>query len=210
MLSEFHTAFFLVACLISFFALNLFSLLGAQREKRGISMKSYAEDKAPGVLFLSLSTLGTSVFFLLSIGYTILGFTGLFQLMDSFSLQLRFQYDVVVQGVGILFVIAGYSLFSWSVIARGRFAISWEMSENHELVTWCPYRYLRHPSYTAYFLMFLGLFLLLFNLLALVSFIAIPGYVKIATCEEKMLTSRFGSKYVEYKKKVGRFLPKRG
>jgi protein-S-isoprenylcysteine O-methyltransferase Ste14 len=196
--------------LVIFFALNLFNLLGAQRRKRGVSIKSVTVDETPEVKFLALSMLGTSVFFLLSITYPILVFTGLSQLMDSFSLQLRFQYDVVVQGVGILFEIVGYSLFAWSVIARGRFATSWEMSENHKLVTWGPYRYVRHPSYTAYFLMFLGLFFLLLNLLALVTFIAIPGYIGIATCEEQMLTSRFSNEYMEYEKKVGRFLPKKG
>jgi hypothetical protein len=40
MLSEFYTAFFLVACLAIFFALNLFNLLEAQRRKHGVSIKS--------------------------------------------------------------------------------------------------------------------------------------------------------------------------
>lgn len=102
----------------------------------------------------------------------------------------------------------GYFIFLWSVFARGRYATTWKMLENHKLVTWGPYRYVRHPSYLAYFLMFFGLFLILLNLLALLPLIAIPGYIKIVEYEEKLLIKRFDEKYIEYQRKTGKFIPK--
>lgn len=102
----------------------------------------------------------------------------------------------------------GYFLFTWSVLARGRYATSWKIPEDQRLVTWGPYRYVRHPSYLAYFILFTGLLLTLLNLVALVPFIAVPGYLRIATVEEELLVKRFGDAYLEYQHKTGKFFPK--
>jgi protein-S-isoprenylcysteine O-methyltransferase Ste14 len=56
--------------------------------------------------------------------------------------------------------------------------------------------------------MFIGFLMLWRNILALIPLIAIPGYVLITRSEEKMLVAKFGEKYVQYQKHVGRFLPK--
>ncbi len=103
---------------------------------------------------------------------------------------------------------AGYMIFLWSVLERGRYSVAWEMAEDHRLVTSGPYRYVRHPSYMAYFLLFFGLFFVSLNMLTLIPLIAIPGYVSITVYEEKLLKKRFGDKYVEYQKTTGRFFPK--
>jgi len=109
----------------------------------------------------------------------------------------------------MILTVIGYSLFSWSVIARERYAASWGMSEEHRLVTWGPYRYVRHSSYLAYFLMILGLLFVLLNLLAAPCLIAIPGYFQVADEEEKMLLERFGEQYQQYQARTGRFWPRR-
>lgn len=208
MLSEFLIAVFLLFCLAVFFSLNLFNLARTRRRRREETTNAYAEVKRPGGIFLALAALGTLFFFLVSMAYPFLVFTGLLQLFDYFSLQLRFHYDSWIQVIGILLLTIGYFLFSWSVLERGRYATSWEMHEDHKLVTSGPYRYVRHPSYLAYFLMFFGLFFLLLNLVVLVPLLAIPGYVSLTTYEEELLIRRFGSKYVDYQNRTGRFIPK--
>ena len=102
----------------------------------------------------------------------------------------------------------GYFLYIWSVLARGQYATSWAMPEDQKLVTWGPYRYVRHPSYLAYFILFIGLFLILLNLIALVPLIAVPGYVHIATVEEELLIRRFGEEYIAYRDATGKIFPK--
>jgi protein-S-isoprenylcysteine O-methyltransferase Ste14 len=72
-----------------------------------------------------------------------------------------------------------------------------------------PYRCVRHPSYSAYFILFAGLFLALLNVVAIVPLLAIPGYVRITTIEEKLLTRRFGGAYKGYQQETGKFWPKR-
>lgn len=113
-----------------------------------------------------------------------------------------------MQLAGILATAFGYALFIWSVLARGRYATSWEMPEKQKLVTWGPYSHVRHPSYLAYFILFIGMFLTFLNLIAVIPFIAIPGYLHIATVEEELLTKRFGEAYLEYQCATGKFFPR--
>ena len=207
MMPEVFTASFIVVWLIIFASLNLYNLARTVRGRRQESTRAYAEVKRPQGIVLALAAFGTLFFFVESVAYPFIVFTGLLQTSD-FPLQLRFQYDSFIQFVGILLETAGYSLFLWSILERGRYAVSWEMQDDHQLVTSGPYRYIRHPSYLAYFLMFLGLFLMLLNLAALVPLVAIPGYVRVSSYEEQMLIRRFGSRYVEYQEKSGRFLPR--
>jgi len=157
----------------------------------------------------SFAAFGTLLFFLESILYSFLVFTGISSTLNIFFLQLQFQYDSYVQIVGIVVTGAGYFLFIWSVVARGKYAVSWAMAENHRLVTWGPYRYVRHPSYLGYFLMFFGLFLIWLNLVAMVPLAAIPGYAQVAAKEEELLMRRFGEEYIRYREITGRFFPKR-
>ncbi|UCE29338.1 MAG: isoprenylcysteine carboxylmethyltransferase family protein [Candidatus Bathyarchaeota archaeon] len=206
MLPEANTALFVAVWLIAFVSLNLFSLIRNRHVEGQEDVETQVDDKRPQGLIFALAAFGTLFFFLESISYPFLVFT---QMLPSGELpfQLHFQHDSYIQGIGFLLEGAGYSLFVWSVLERGRYSTSWKMPKDHRLVMSGPYRYVRHPSYLAYFLMFFGLFLLLLNILALIPFVAIPGYVSIANREEQMLIRRFGKEYIEYQKRTGRFFP---
>jgi protein-S-isoprenylcysteine O-methyltransferase Ste14 len=208
MLSEFLTAWFLCWCLGVFFALNLFNIIRTAKTKHRQDAKVHAEVDRPRGFLVALAAFGTVFLFLVSAAYPFLVFAGLFQLIDHMPLQLRFPCDTWMQAIGILLETAGYFLFLWSVLERGRYATSWEMRKDHKLVTSGPYGYIRHPSYLAYFILFFGLFFLLLNPVALIPLVAIPGYVRLTTYEEQLLVARFGSEYIEYQKRTGRFLPK--
>lgn len=197
---------FLVICLAAFFAVNLHNIVRFHSGKKRV--KVYAEVRLPKGSVLLFAGLGTLLFFLESLLFSFLAFTGLLSFLDVFPLKLRFQYDTYVQMVGLVLSGAGYFLFLWSVVVRGKYAVSWAMAENHKLVTWGPYRYVRHPSYLGYFLMFLGFFFIWLNLIALFPLVAIPGYVQVATKEEELLKRRFSEEYVRYQKATGRFFPK--
>jgi protein-S-isoprenylcysteine O-methyltransferase Ste14 len=156
---------------------------------------------------MGLVAIGTGTFFLESLIYLLFGmFNGPFSMLALLDLPvLNF---VLVRPAGALLMTAGYTVFIWSVLARGRYASSWTMSAKHRLVDWGPYRYVRHPSYLGYFLMFIGFFLLWHNLLGLVPLVGIPGYVMATNQEEEMLMKRFGQQYAEYRRRVGRFVPR--
>ncbi len=206
MLPDFAVATFLAVCLTIFVAVNLLNLAKHAGSK---SAGHRAEVELPRGLVLFLAALGTGVFFLESALYAVLVFGGLGTVISNSFFQLRFPLDSWVQLIGILATAFGYALFLWSVLARGKYATSWEMPENQKLVTWRPYRYVRHPSYLAYFILFIGLFFTLLNLTATVPLVAIPGYIRVAVKEEEMLTKRFGEAYKEYQRATGMFFPRK-
>jgi len=108
---------------------------------------------------------------------------------------------------GFLLLVLGILLHGWSRHARQEMAFSWAMSRTHRLVTNGPYSRVRHPSYTSYFLSFLGLLLMLPSLVTLLLILGFPGYYGIALAEEQHLISHFGDDYVNYMSCTGRFLP---
>jgi protein-S-isoprenylcysteine O-methyltransferase Ste14 len=192
-------------CVFLFTSINLDNLL---RYHAGFSGKQERfEIEKPITLPLLLAGIGTGLFFLESCLHVLLSFRNRLVLFDD-NLGFATVQLAQLEFFGLLIMILGYAIFIWSVIARGRYATSWQMPADHKLVNWGPYRYVRHPSYLGYYLMFIGFALLWHNALALFPLIAIPGYVLIARPEEQMLVARFGEAYVRYQKRVGRFLPK--
>ncbi len=206
MLSDSLIAGALFLYLSAFFVINAHNVVKGSRERRGA--KVYAELEKPSGVPIALAVLGTLAFFCESVLLIYLGFSDFSPYTIARSLQLTFPYDAPAQSVGVLVLGAGFLIFIWSVVARGRYSVSWGMPEDHRLVTWGPYRYVRHPSYLGYCLMFVGLFLSWLNIVALVPLAAIPGYAMLAEAEEELLTRRFGEEYTRYREKTGRFLPK--
>lgn len=82
--------------------------------------------------------------------------------------------------------------------------------EKSKLVTTGIYAYVRHPIYSAFLYIASGLILISQNIILFilpVIFWAFLSLVMINT-EEKWLIDKFGEEYVEYSKKVNRFIPK--
>jgi len=205
MLTETVAAILLSICVGCFFSVNLYNIL---KFKTRSGVKVYAEVQRPSAFSVGLAAVGTGIYFLEVFLYLILVFTELILMLRGFPFYFQFPFMVYVQILGLVLTLLGFFLFIWSVISRGRYAASWEMSEDHKLVTWGPYRHMRHPSYLGYFLMFLGFFLLWTNLFTLIPLFAIPGYYRVTSDEERLLIKRFGDEYVEYQKKTGKFIPK--
>jgi protein-S-isoprenylcysteine O-methyltransferase Ste14 len=91
----------------------------------------------------------------------------------------------------------------------GSFSPTIRLRRHHRLVTTGPYRYVRHPMYAAYLLLFLGAFLLSANWV-----IGAGGVGVIATLmtlrlvgEERRLVERFGGAWLSYREATGAFLP---
>ncbi len=171
--------------------------------------EAHAEVERPSGVFISLAALGTFAFFAEALLMIYLGSVGqIYQFMPA--LQIEPPFGSTLQTLGLAIVSSGVVVFVWSVVARGRYSVAWEMPDDQQLVTWGPYRYVRHPSYLGYLLMFSGLFLVWLNLVALVPLVGIPGYVALAKPEEELLISRFGQRYREYMRSTGRFIPRIG
>jgi protein-S-isoprenylcysteine O-methyltransferase Ste14 len=80
---------------------------------------------------------------------------------------------------------------------------------NSELVTYGPYRWVRHPLYTVGMFNFIGFSLLAANWFILFSAVIALGAILMRTPqEEERLIERFGEEYRQYMKSTGRYLPK--
>jgi len=203
MISMFN-AIIVAGCLLLFLLINLDNLMRYHKFRSTASSKPEVEKEiAFPLLLVGVGTIG---FFLESFVYVILGYS--IHAVTFLSYGFGIVDGSPLESVGLFVMVLGYAIFIWSVIARGPYATSWQMPVNHKLVDWGPYRYVRHPSYLGYFLMFTGFILLWHALIALVALVAIPGYVLITRREEEMLVAMFGRQYTQYQKNAGRFFPK--
>jgi protein-S-isoprenylcysteine O-methyltransferase Ste14 len=111
-------------------------------------------------------------------------------------------------GGGILLVYL--SLFSWTHHELGK---NWtgllEIYKDHDLVVTVPYRLVRHPMYSAFFLSGIGVLFLSANwLISGLYLLAVSAmYYDRVLPEEAMMTERFGDAYREYMCRTGRLFP---
>src|SRR5256712_10486283 len=130
------------------------------------------------------------------------------------ALTIRVPFGFALQGLGIVVWLAGGGLALWSERNLGRFTRpEIEVLADHRLITHGPYRWIRHPLYTALLLMSAGVALLLLNALLVVLFFVAGGIAqRRAVLEEELLGSEkgFGDVYRSYMERTGRFLPRRG
>lgn len=113
--------------------------------------------------------------------------------------------------IGVLVGCSGTALFAWTHLALGK---NWsgvlEIAKGHELVTHGPYQFVRHPMYSAFFLMGAGVLLLSANwLVGGLNLVAVTYmYLMRVGDEESMMIDQFGQSYQRYMSETGRLLPK--
>jgi len=112
-------------------------------------------------------------------------------------------------GVGI--AIAGFGLLQWAQVTL---ASNWSdtprMMKAQTLITSGPYRYIRHPIYTAFILILGSTLLISANWLIGLCWLGMTILEVISRIgfEESLMLEYFGDQYHEYMKKTGRVFPK--
>jgi protein-S-isoprenylcysteine O-methyltransferase Ste14 len=112
---------------------------------------------------------------------------------------------------GMSITITSVFLIWWVQWALGvQFDTTLHVREGHQLVSHGPYRWVRHPMYSALFLMGIGWLFLTANwfvgggLIVGILFIIITRVNK----EENLMKETFGDSYADYMQRTGRFLPR--
>ena len=117
--------------------------------------------------------------------------------------------------LGILLALAGLALSVWSIVYMKRVgkgnpfdAMGHEVApRTKHLMTDGPYKRSRNPMLTGTFIYYIGILLVLWSVWALLVFAAVAGLMMFQVrSEEKRLKGDFGEEYLEYKKRVRRFL----
>ena len=120
---------------------------------------------------------------------------------------------VWMPGIGMALMLPGLWLFWRSHADLGRnWSVTTELREEHTLITEGVYQRIRHPMYSAIWLIFAAYPFLLQNWLigpaALVVF-ALMYFVRVPI-EERMMRQQFGAAYDDYVGRTGRLWPRFG
>jgi protein-S-isoprenylcysteine O-methyltransferase Ste14 len=104
----------------------------------------------------------------------------------------------------------GLGLFGWMFRHLGLNVTSTSMPRaTATLVTTGPYRWVRHPMYSAALVLLVAATLLTANwVVAAGGTVAIALLVARSRVEEQRLVEKFGEAYREYQRSTGRFLPR--
>lgn len=112
---------------------------------------------------------------------------------------------------GGILATASLPLLWWVQHSLGRnFSSELRVRPDHVLVTWGPYRWVRHPMYAVMLLGFVGYLLLTANWFIGGAGLAVLLAVIIFRTphEEAMLLAAFGDQYRDYMARTGRYLPR--
>lgn len=112
--------------------------------------------------------------------------------------------------VGLVIVLLGIALRQWSVLTLGRFfTVQVQVTSDQTVVDTGPYRWVRHPSYTAIIISFVGIGVALENWLSLLVLIVVPtvGLVVRIRVEERALLAALGEPYREFSATRARLIP---
>ncbi|MEM1411518.1 MAG: protein-S-isoprenylcysteine O-methyltransferase, partial [Pseudomonadota bacterium] len=111
---------------------------------------------------------------------------------------------------GALVLALGLWLFWRSHVDLGRnWSVTLEVREGHTLIEAGVYRRVRHPMYSALFLIFIAQALLISNLVAGPSGVVSMAIIYLFRVrqEEAMMRDRFGERYEQYCSRTGRLIP---
>ena len=112
--------------------------------------------------------------------------------------------------IGALLAILALIWFIWIHRSLGNnLSVRLRIKESHKLVTDGPYRWVRHPMYSAFYLLHFAVFFLTANWFIGVTWLAGLSVIILLRVkrEESMLLAKFGDEYVSYIECTGRFIP---
>lgn len=114
----------------------------------------------------------------------------------------------MISWIGVILCLLAYLMFLFSMISFGKsFRVGIDKENPDKLVTSGMFSISRNPLYTAFILLFLGVFLVMPNWILLLYVFA--GFWRInqqVLQEEAALTEIYGQEYLDYCKKVRRYL----
>jgi len=130
-------------------------------------------------------------------------------LLPGLSLRLEGGWGLMMQILGVALLLSGLGLHWWSRFHLRQFYAEDVIVQNrHALVDTGPYRLVRHPVYTSFFAIALGLLLVnpAITTLGLTLYVFVD-FTRAARQEEALLSIEIPG-YAGYVERTGRFVPK--
>jgi protein-S-isoprenylcysteine O-methyltransferase Ste14 len=126
----------------------------------------------------------------------------------AWSFPEKWQVPLFVVGVLMVFLGSVIRRYCWRTLGQ-YFTGDVKAKTDQPVIRSGPYRFVRHPSYTAAMIMFVGIGLALGNWvsLVLITIATIAAYGYRVAVEERALVSAIGEPYRVYMKERKRFIP---
>ena len=119
-------------------------------------------------------------------------------------------FELSLLAAGVFLLVVGFGMRYWAARTLGSdFLVRLDLREEHRLVDSGPYKYVRHPTYAALFLMALGTGLCFVSPVALTATLAVwlPAMLVRVEREERQLVSRYGPTYEAYQRRTWKLVP---
>jgi len=179
----------------------LFSIIRIEyyRKTRKAGYKTVIEERKKYPVWLSIF-----------ICYTVFTFFA-YILFPQTLVWANFPLPLWLRITGAFLALVALLWFIWVHRSLGNYlSVRLRIKESQELITDGPYRRIRHPMYSAFYLLHIAVFFLTANWFIGATWLA--GLTAIILLrvkrEEDMLLAKFGSRYTLYMEKTGRFLPR--
>ncbi|UAY51126.1 methyltransferase family protein [Ferruginibacter albus] len=126
------------------------------------------------------------------------------------SIYCPISSHTAIRFIGLCIIIIGVLLRLYIVASLGNFfTVTVTIRQDHQLKKDGFYKYLRHPSYAASLLSFIGYGVTLNNWMSLlvIVFAILSVFIIRIRIEERVLIGHFGSAYLDYKKTTKAIIP---
>ncbi len=182
-----------IAILIVFYGCYFMKML--HQKKRGIQTDQIGRGKVGFVKFVEVTMRIAAVFVFAA---------GLFSILIGISYR-----STVVRVIGAAVSVIGTIVFIaavWTMRDSWRAGVS--KTDKTELITNGIYQISRNPAFLGFDLLHVGILMMFFNwiLCSLTVFAVIMFHLQIVNVEEDFLLAAFGNEYLQYKKKVCRYI----
>jgi len=119
-------------------------------------------------------------------------------------------HSLAMELAGLIIILLGLVMRVWTRLTIGGMYSGYlRVMVGHMLVTDGPYRIVRHPGYTGFVIMALGLCIGYSSLIGLVAIpvLLLPGLAYRMKVEERLLVEQFGDEYRAYALKTRKLIP---
>lgn len=182
-----------IAALIAFYGCYFLKMF--RQKKRGIQTDQIGKDKAGFAKFIEVTMKAAAVLVFAA---------GLVSILIGTS-----HAPAAVRVMGAVMSIVGTIVFIAAVqTMRDSWRAGVSKTDKTELITNGIYQISRNPAFLGFDLLYIGTLLMFFNwvLCILTVFAIIMYHLQIVNVEEDFLLAAFGNEYLQYKKKVCRYL----
>ena len=185
-----------IASIIAFYGCYFLKMF--HQKKQGIQTDQIGKDKIGFVKFVEITMKIAAILVFIA------GLVSIFLETGNSLTAIRIIGAITSVGGTVIFIVA-----LWTMRDSWRAGVS--KTDKTELITNGIYHISRNPAFLGFDLLYIGTLLMFFNwiLCFLTVFAVIMYHLQIVNVEENFLLVAFGNEYLQYKKKVCRYIGRR-